>query len=347
MVDIYYDPVAGALPDGTDPVYIHIGHSNWNEVVTPDPQMTYDAPSGYWKYSYSIPVYASSVEFVTNDGAGTWDNNYGADWHISISSQGGFDMDGQLDDGAQLLAENGRLSLWAKVIGDVLYVATNAAGNGSDSHMGDHFIYVTDAWECFLADEQDNDYEGWFDATGGAGAASGATESEVLEGILNMAAEFSEVPSVVYLAAAEYENPDAGALVLQVPELVPPSNDHMDFAEFYPYPVSTTAVASLATTRVEQISFAISPSPFTESVSIDVLLAPGINGDTRIPVTIDVINIRGQKVATVFDGSLEPGRHGFTWDGRNGAGIGCASGVYLLALRSSQTFLTRKALLVR
>jgi hypothetical protein len=364
MVDIYYDPIAGTLPDDTDPVYIHIGHSGWNEIITPDPQMTYDEPSGYWKYSYSIPVYASSVDFVTNDGTGNWDNNFGQDWHIIISSQGGFDMDGQLDVGAQLLAQNGRLSLWAKVSGDILYVATNAAGHGSDPHMGDHFIFITDgdhgyagapwgksgqvsSWECYLADENDNDYEAWYDATGGAGAASGPTESDVLEGILNMAGEFGEVPSILYLAAAEYGNPDGGALILQVPEAQAPPDGNIDFSELYPFTISSTQVVSTRPSDLERISLALWPTPFTERISIDLYLAPGGLSTANSHTIVEVINVRGQIVATIFEGALGHGHHTFTWDGRNDAGNRCASGVYVLALRSGQTILTKKAMLLR
>ena len=38
-LSIYYDPVAGTLPDDTDPVYIHIGHSGWQGILSPDPEM--------------------------------------------------------------------------------------------------------------------------------------------------------------------------------------------------------------------------------------------------------------------------------------------------------------------
>jgi len=37
---IYYDPVSGALPDDTNPVFIHIGHSGWQGILAPDPEMS-------------------------------------------------------------------------------------------------------------------------------------------------------------------------------------------------------------------------------------------------------------------------------------------------------------------
>ena len=78
----------------------------------------------------------------------------------------------KLDAGAELVASDSGQSLYAAVDGSVLYVATDDAGEGDDV-----FIYLsldpgamTDAnwaksgqiaaWDAYLADENDNDYEG-------------------------------------------------------------------------------------------------------------------------------------------------------------------------------------------
>ena len=88
-----------------------------------------------------------------------------------------FRIDGLLDDATWLRADNG-LKLYAAIRGHYLYVATQDAGEGSD-----HFIYVNNvlttnrtanwakagqvaAWSAFLAQEDQNGWNGWFDASG-------------------------------------------------------------------------------------------------------------------------------------------------------------------------------------
>ena len=169
--------------------------------------MNWNSAAGLWDISVPVNVDATQLDLVFNDGAGTWDNNNGQDWHFDVTGAAppSFVMDGQLDATAQEVAANAGRHLYAALDGDVLYVATEDAGEGNDV-----FIYLADvpgpltaanwakaglvaAWDAYLADENDNDYEGWFDATGSHDAATGANGG-VLEGILNLAQEFGELP---------------------------------------------------------------------------------------------------------------------------------------------------------
>jgi autotransporter-associated beta strand protein len=68
-------------------------------------------------------------------------------------------------------------------------------------------------WAAYLADENGNDYEGWFDAAGTTLAATG-TNGGVLEGTIDLAGEFGGViPSELYLAVGLYGNADGGTLL--------------------------------------------------------------------------------------------------------------------------------------
>jgi hypothetical protein len=135
--------------------------------------------------------------------------------------------------------------LYAALDGDVLYVATEDAGEGNDV-----FIYLAEvpgaltaanwakaglvaAWDAYLADENDNDYESWFDATGSHDAATGVNGG-VLEGILNLVQEFGELPDQLYLAVGVYQSADGGSLVssLQVPGSVN-ADGNLDALEYY------------------------------------------------------------------------------------------------------------------
>ena len=137
-------------------------------------------------------------------------------------------MDGALDAAAmQLVAADG-LELYAAIDGDKLYVATNDAGEGND-----HFIYVAltpgelveanwaksgsiAQWHAYLADENDNDFVDWFDASSTPLGATG-TNGGMLEGVINLADEFGTVPTELWVAVGSYNTNDGGALVFQVP----------------------------------------------------------------------------------------------------------------------------------
>jgi hypothetical protein len=141
-------------------------------------------------------------------------------------------MNGVRDYAAQLIALNG-LELYCSFDGRYLSVATQDAGEGNDQ-----FVFVTTnptasasapwaksgqvaPWLAYLADENDSEFSGWFDASGGlitnVFQARGTTYFENggrLEGVIDLA----QLPGAgftgaFYLAAAPYASADGGALV--------------------------------------------------------------------------------------------------------------------------------------
>jgi hypothetical protein len=80
---ITFTPAGGPLASASS-VYIHLGWNGWNPVVSPDAAMT--AVSNTWVYAVTIPSNATQLDCVFNNGAGTWDNNSGADWHFLVST---------------------------------------------------------------------------------------------------------------------------------------------------------------------------------------------------------------------------------------------------------------------
>ncbi len=141
-------------------------------------------------------------------------------------------MNGVRDYAAALIADHG-LELYARFDGRYLSVATQDAGEGSD-----HFIFVstnpaasraapwaksgqTAPWIAFLADENDSDFCGWFDAAGNwitnlflARSVTYFENGGRLEGVIDLAAILGAgFTNVLYLAAAPYGTADGGALV--------------------------------------------------------------------------------------------------------------------------------------
>ena len=154
-----------------------------------------------------------------------------------------FAIDGLLDSSDYLRATNG-LKLHAAIRANVLYLATQDAGEGSD-----HFIYLNNqsaalrpanwakagqimSWSAFLADENDNGFKGWFNASAQqindtvnyTAMTSGLNNNDssangVLEGTINLASHFGSFPQQIYVAAAPFGSADGGGLVstAQVP----------------------------------------------------------------------------------------------------------------------------------
>ncbi len=245
-VTISYNPGGRPLA-GAPQVYLHYGFDNWNPVIQPDPAMTWNGAEAVWQVTVPVVSYATQLDLCFNNGAGTWDNNSGADWHFNVTggtSPPGWVLDGQLDAAARLVAENGVLQLYAGLSGTTLYVAAPDAGEGND-----HFIFVAAVpgnlrpapwakaglvadWSAYLGNENNNGWSGWFDTTAPAQSATGGGPGW-LEGTLDLAVELGAVPDVIYLAFAPYVTPDGGALVSSAQ--VPPSvngDGNVDAAEY-------------------------------------------------------------------------------------------------------------------
>ena len=81
-VVIYYK---GALASGSA-VTIHYGFNNWAAGTIVDAAMT-KRSDGYWQSpAIALSSTTSELDFAFNNGAGTWDNNGGADWKLAVSA---------------------------------------------------------------------------------------------------------------------------------------------------------------------------------------------------------------------------------------------------------------------
>lgn len=83
QVTISYDPAGRNLATAAQ-VLIHTGINGWTNVIAPDPAMSRVNAASPWTYTFTVPASATQIDCVFNNGAGTWDNNSGADWHISV-----------------------------------------------------------------------------------------------------------------------------------------------------------------------------------------------------------------------------------------------------------------------
>jgi hypothetical protein len=78
-------PLAGSA-NGTGTVRLHCGFNGWQNIITPGPALTFDAQAQRWTVTISIPTTATTMEIAFNNGAGTWDNNSGADYRFTVQA---------------------------------------------------------------------------------------------------------------------------------------------------------------------------------------------------------------------------------------------------------------------
>jgi hypothetical protein len=162
---------------------------------------------------FNDPAQAVTVlDFVLHYDDGTWDNNGGSDWHVSVSGGSSpitYTMDGALDASAELVSSNAGVNLYLDWNGSQLYMASQAAsGVGNDV-----FILVAGSqlalrgapwaksgqvadWAAFIGNESGNNWCGWFDQQGATAVSAGS----ILEGTLDLAGELGSVPAKVYVA---------------------------------------------------------------------------------------------------------------------------------------------------
>ncbi|MDX2197828.1 MAG: carbohydrate-binding protein [Phycisphaerae bacterium] len=256
---IEYNPVNGPLGGATQ-VFAHTGYNQW-QVVLPDAPMTWNTTTQRWTLTVNLPAEIQQFDLVFNNGAGTWDNNNGMDWHLPVTGgQQQWAMDGVVEPTAELVAQNGNYRLYAEVRADRLYVAANDAGEGQD-----HFIFIASPpgptrnapwgktglvanWAAFVADENNNDFEGWFDlAAGGFAQAATGANGGVIEGVIDLDAEFGgAMPSSVWLAFAAYQSQDGGTLVAA--NQVPPSvngNFHVEASEYVEFDLTPALLGDM------------------------------------------------------------------------------------------------------
>ncbi|MCF7919310.1 MAG: T9SS type A sorting domain-containing protein [Candidatus Cloacimonetes bacterium] len=73
----------------------------------------------------------------------------------------------------------------------------------------------------------------------------------------------------------------------------------------------------------------------------------GFSLENTAEISLGIYNLKGQLVNQLLKEEMTAGDHQVSWNGRNDAGVVCASGVYFYRLMSSNADLSRKLLLVK
>ena len=89
------------------------------------------------------------------------------------------------------------------------------------------------------------------------------------------------------------------------------------------------------------------PNPFNPETTIAFTVGNAFSRSESVHVSIDIYNIRGQKVRSLLDGLFESGTHTVVWDGRDDSGRELGSGVYLYRMVAGEESSVRKMVLLK
>ena len=84
------------------------------------------------------------------------------------------------------------------------------------------------------------------------------------------------------------------------------------------------------------------PNPFNPTTTIEFSLV-----QTSQFVTLEIFNIKGQKVKTLYKGIAEEGKHSVTWEGKDTNGKSVSTGIYFYKLKTGKKEISRKMLLLK
>ena len=108
------------------------------------------------------------------------------------------------------------------------------------------------------------------------------------------------------------------------------------------FPITVSSQVDVASDRPGVLSLAsLAPNPCFGSTTIDFTLARQAN------VRLDVVDVGGRLVTTLFEGTLGAGRHERSWEGRRSSGQAVASGIYAIRLQAEGRVLTRRVVLLQ
>ncbi len=93
-------------------------------------------------------------------------------------------------------------------------------------------------------------------------------------------------------------------------------------------PEAPTAVAEPVMGQNDFGIISISPNPASEAVAIAYFL------EKPALLQMDVVNVLGQKVATLVSGKQTPGHYSRIWNGKTSKGLPANPGIYYVRLRT-------------
>ena len=117
--------------------------------------------------------------------------------------------------------------------------------------------------------------------------------------------------------------------------------DYTGPSRHYDFDVSLAAASAVAEMPVPFVLEGNYPNPFNPSTRIAFSL------DRSAVTALEVFDLQGHLVRTLWQGELAAGPHKLNWDGRDDSGQAVAAGTYLARLNSAQHSATIKMVLAK
>ncbi len=83
------------------------------------------------------------------------------------------------------------------------------------------------------------------------------------------------------------------------------------------------------------------PNPFNPTTEISFALKDAQK------VNLEIFNVRGQKVKTLVNNSMDAGLHQIVWEGLDDAGKQISSGIYFYKMKAGEYTATRKMIMMK
>jgi hypothetical protein len=172
--------------------------------------------------------------------------------------------------------------------------------------------------------------------------------------VLNTNAEFIENAEIIAGEYSTYSN-ELGTYLLEV---IVGSYEVICYHEDYNISIANDVIVNLGETTI--VNFMLEPSVNTEELlqikEINISNYPNpFNPETTISfnlpesgqITLEIYNIKGQKVKTLADGYFRKNTHSIIWQGIDDNNKSVASGVYFYKLTTTSKTLTKCMLLLK
>jgi len=109
---------------------------------------------------------------------------------------------------------------------------------------------------------------------------------------------------------------------------------------YYSHIIPSTIGVDDITANADFFSISNYPNPFSDETTISFSL----KNKTRI--SIEILDLMGNKVKNLFNSNLEEGKHNISWNGSNDFGNKLTSGFYLYRIEAGNHTITKKMLLL-
>ena len=177
-----------------------------------------------------------------------------------------------------------------------------------------------------------------------SGTATGDDSSDVLTNL------FSSLSNSLYLGLqGELEIETVtdssvygsfNAVLIKPAFYFPPHTISITNGEFQFFDVELPVLNSTVENKPSPNYFEISsiyPNPFNSATSIEVLI-----NSKNVNASLYIVDIKGKKVQTIFNGKMETGRHLFNWNPNQNP-----SSIYFSVLKTSNSIKTKKLMLIK